>query len=352
MPLLDTLGKRCTVGLNSGACDDTRVLNLRFWLKRADAIKLLLGRGGTRSDTRMHPAFHLLRKGGTHQAFWHGAHVASVQSCLNLKNAFSGPCFILGAGPSLGQVDVDRLGPYATMTLNGAIQRYADGRRPTHHVMVDTNVITRHPEFAIKGINGGAHCFFAYKCLSRICEHDPALLGAPNVRLIEAIDKKYDQPPSPRRAFFERYRAAAGIYLPEPDTGGSPRIGFSAVPELGFFGSRTVAIWAIQLAYMLGYRALFLLGMELGATGSHHFYDVGHASGIGRGRDHYETDIKRCFMLARQASIELGFTIHNLTPVSRLSGEIVPRMTFEEALAMAESHRREKCGRLSSATSN
>lgn len=73
--------------------------------------------------------------------------------------------------------------------------------------------------------------------------------------------------------------------------------------------------------------------MELGATGSGHFDNVDDIRANSLAKD-YEPDIRVCFELARKAADEHGVSFFNLTPVSLLSSDIIPRITLSDALEL------------------
>ena len=277
--------------------------------------------------------FALRRHGVLHEMYCRGRHIASARNISQIKNSFNGPCFILGAGPSLGEIDVARLRGFDLMTLNGAISKLLDhGLAPRHHVMIDRRAFEKQFPIVRAALESAENCFFSHSGAARICERDAELLKSPRLYLLEAIGERYDEPKLNPAEFHARFSAEPGIYL-SPDHQSGSRIGFSCAGDHGFFASRTVAVWAVQLAYYLGYREIYLLGMEFGATGAGHFYDAASVAAHNTLMKAYDPNIKVCFELAAKAAAERGFEIFNLTPRSLLSANTVPRMSLEDALA-------------------
>ena len=84
-----------------------------------------------------------------------------------------------------------------------------------------------------------------------------------------------------------------------------------------------------------GYRQQFIIGMDLGGTGKKHFYADGSNPSPDFLKD-YEPYIRVCFEQARRASLQKGFDIYNLSKESTLPGEIIPKISIEEALQLAK----------------
>jgi Kdo-III transferase WaaZ len=310
--------------------------------------KLSLGKR-YRHRTRFPRQFSLRRGEHFHEILWANRSIGYVKNFAELTGRFKGACFIVGSGPSVRNFDIRRIASFDTITLNGAILKFiASGLAPRHHLMADRWSFIKSFEFARSGLQSGATCFFPDSGIGQICAEEPALLRYSNLYCIDGIDKRYDRPRLEPHEFYEKYRSDREIYLSEDYRDRRGAIGFSSSPEHGFFSSKTVAIWAVQLAYVLGYRRMFFLGMELGATGNTHFHDAEGAQ-TNELNKFYEPDIRVCFQLAKQASKVLGFEMYNLTPDSLLTADIVPKMTFDHALNLLDADKGpgiwpEQCG--------
>ena len=110
-----------------------------------------------------------------------------------------------------------------------------------------------------------------------------------------------------------------------------PGIRFSHNLKKGVFAGKTVATWAIQLAFGLGYKAIYILGMDLGGTGKAHFYADKHNPSPDF-LQYYEPHLRGCFQLAQQASEKRGVKLYNLSLQSALPAEIIPKISFAVAL--------------------
>jgi len=283
-----------------------------------------------------HPDFSLVRGSDTCAVRWKKQEIATIPYARQLTDKFSSACFIIATGPSLAAVDLRAIAGFDTISLNCAIKKFSDaGMKPTHCVIVDHRVFERQWDCVKASILSGTNCFFSYDGLSRICEREPGLLKQGNIFLIESISRKF----AIARPTLEECQADffndPQLFVDENASAYCRSVGFSTSLEKGLFSGKTVATWAAQLAYCLGYRQQFIIGMDLGGTGKKHFYADGSNPSPDFLKD-YEPYIRVCFEQARRASLQKGFDIYNLSKESTLPGEIIPKISIEEALQLAK----------------
>jgi len=284
-----------------------------------------------------HPSFNVIRNDQNVTITWKNKTVADVALVSSLKNKFSRPCFTIATGPSLNDIDITKIQAYDSISLNCAVRRLSENNiKPTHCLIVDHRVFENHWDCVKESILSGAYCYFSYVGLSRICEREPELLRHDNIVLIENIGRQFGIARLPLNEFQKTYSNDPDIFLDSTlATRGS--IGFSNDADKGFFSGKTVATWAVQLAYYLGYQNNFIIGMDLGGTGKTHFYNNGNNRPPDFMRD-YEPYIRVCFEQAKLASEQLGFSIYNLSEQSSLPHEIIPKISYDEALSLAANN--------------
>lgn len=302
--------------------------------------RLRLGRKYKHQDS-CHPSFNIERQDGNMTILWKKKTVAQLKSIVTLKNRFRGSCFTIATGPSLGEIALNDAEAYDHISLNCAIRQFSEDKlTPTHCLIVDRLIFENHWDCVEQSILSGAYCYFSAEGLSRICERAPELLLNDNIYLIEAIGRQFGVARPTTREFNQLYANDADVFLAPDDKKSRGTIGFSVDLEKGCFSGKTVATWAVQLAYYLGYQNNFIIGMDLGGTGKSHFYkNDGH-----RPPDFlvdYEPYIRRCFEQARRASEQFDFSIYNLSKQSTLPHEIIPKISYDEALKLA-AHNKEQ----------
>lgn len=297
--------------------------------------RLLLSRKWKHIDT-LHPGLRIERSALGYRVFFKSRYFGEMSSVLSLKEKFSGSCFIVATGPSLAKVNLRRIINYDTVSLNGAIIKFAEaGFSPTHAMAADRRVFERCPEFIVDSVESGANCFFSPVGVSRICEQELKLPESSKCYLLESITKKFDRPLRSERELLTVYEDNPRIFISEVHSSKGGVIGFSCDAEEGFFSFKTVAGWALQTAVWMGYKNIFILGMDLGGTGMAYFYNNENNKKPNFLKD-FDPYIRVSFEQARRAMDELGFNIYNLSKYSTLSEKIIPKIKLEEALVIAE----------------
>lgn len=285
-----------------------------------------------------HQDFGMVRHADSCTILWKKQAVAEIALAHTLSNKFSGACFTIATGPSLADVDLNRVTSFETISLNCAIKKFTEANlKPTHCIIVDHRVFENQWACVKDSIHSGANCFFSYVGLSRICEREPELLKFGNIYLIESISRKFGIPRASQiecqNSFFNDPEIFVDAKLPEL----CRSVGFSIDLKKGLFSGKTVATWAVQLGVALGYQQNFILGMDLGGTGKNHFYTEVNNKLPDFMRD-YEPYIRVCFEQAKRASMATGFDVYNLSKDSTLPHEIIPKISFEEALLIAQNN--------------
>lgn len=285
-----------------------------------------------------HPRFSIVRGDNAHEILWDGKKIAAVGHIKSLRQHFKGSCFVIASGPSLNELDLADLQGFDTLSLNCAIKKFVASQMvPTHCVIVDRRIFEKNWDCVEASIRSGANCFFSYVGLSRICERAPELFKQGNIYLVESLGRFFGVPRPDLDAFQQRYRHDPDLFMDEsfPTNG---VIGFSVDAEKGFFSGKTVATWGVQIVNYLGYNKQFIAGMDLGGTGKSHFYGAS-SNKIPDFLADYDPYIKGCFEQARRAAEAGLFSIYNLSEHSTLPHEIIPKISYHEALKLAKEDR-------------
>jgi len=305
---------------------------LRCGLKR-----LLLG-AQFKHQYNCHPDFDLVRSESHCTILWKQELLATIPFAHTLSKTLQGPCWIVASGPSLADIDLQTVSQHATISLNCAIKKFLDaGLTPTHSIIVDHRVFERQWQCVVDSIHSGANCFFSFEGLSIIAERAPELLQRGNIYLIESATRKYGVARASIKESLQHFQQDPDILLAPTLLPYCRAIGFSFNLKKGVFAGKTVATWAVQLAFGLGYRSIYILGMDLGGTGKNHFYADKHNPSPDFLR-YYDPHIRGCFELARQASEKTGVKLYNLSLKSALSAHIIPKISFDEALQQINDH--------------
>ena len=282
-----------------------------------------------------HPDFALLRRdNGGWRILWRGKTVGRTLPLTALARPSQEHCFIVGTGPSINALNFQRLRGHDCIGVNGSILKSVEASvRFRSIVILDRQFFIDRFPLIRETLLSGAECLFSFRGLSAICERAPELLAHARVFLLDEINGRYGvAKPSPQ-AFDELATTDPELRLHPSRRPSEGRVGYSLNPDKGVFTGQTIVYSALQVATRLGYRRVFLLGLDLGGTGSGiRFYESGtHAAPMRLDRD-YEPYILPAFETAATVCKSIGVEVYNLSPDSRLPACIVPKLTLEQAL--------------------
>jgi KDO transferase-3 len=273
---------------------------------------------------------------------WHRKTFGFVNHIGVLRKKCAGDAFIIASGPSMKHCDISAMNMKHCFALNGSVMKFVEqNRSPGYYVVIDVDVVWNRLDMIRHAVNRGARCFFTTRVIRAICEADQTLLQRADIYLLDPVNWTYDG----RHLSIEAFKNnalndhdfqldATGVYDPTV-------VGFSKNLEKGVFPGATVVFPAIQIAYYMGYRRVFILGMDLGAkAGQIRFYDE-----LGQARpshltDDYDQAIYPSMMLLKEIQ---DLDLYNVSLNSRLPDHCMPRISFEDMQAMMQ-HQQDDCG--------
>ncbi len=286
----------------------------------------------------LHPDFRLDPHGGVTEGYdirWRGQTIGQTRPLSEMARPSRDHCFIVASGPSLAEIDLQQLQGASCFGVNGAIVKSLEADVPfQYHVILDRNFVRDRLELVEQAILSGGQCAFSCSVLNAIAERKPGLLAHDNLFLLHQINAIYRQPKLEREDFDHWAAAQDGITLHPSALLQRGWVGFSERADLGFFSGQTVVFSALQLARWLGFRRIFILGMDLGGPAEEftRFYESANAMAKTRLDQDFEPYISPSFEIAGQVAAQQGWEIYNVSPTSRLPADIIPKITFEDAL--------------------
>lgn len=288
----------------------------------------------------LHPYFGLRQRPGPdggHDVLWRRRPVGRARPVSALERPDVADCFIVTSGPSLAQVDFRRLRGRVCFGVNGSIVKSEEADVPfLYHMVLDRNFVRDRFELVRTAILSGSQCVFSFVALSEIGEREPELLANDNLFLLPQLNAVYAEPKRTPEAFDAWAVEQPGLDLHPAAPLQRGWVGFSRRPDLGAFSGQTVAFSALQVAWWLGYRRIFILGMDLGGTGGYErFYESGASAAKTRLDKDFEPYILPSFELAGRLCREEGREVYNVSPSSRLPADVIPRLSYDDALALS-----------------
>ena len=288
------------------------------------------------------PRFALLGDTPHEQAdiVWDNKVIGKTQSLSGIQHRHAGEtCFVVGSGPSINELDLTRLQGQAVMGVNGSFAVLAKhGVRPRHHTITDFDFFENRHDLVSQVIESKADCFFSSAGLRAIAERSPELLSRPQFYLTQVVNRLYGQARL-SQSHFRRWAALQpDLILPNRTREDDSRVGWSQDIRLGVFCSRTILFRALQIAAFLGYRRIHVLGMDLNYKGPQsRAYDEGANARPTKIERDFEPFILPAFQVLQQVTQHQDLEIYNLSSKSRLPEEVMPRLSFDEALASAST---------------
>jgi hypothetical protein len=239
---------------------------------------------------------------------------ANERRLLALRDRHRGErCVILGGGPSLARTPWGLLRGVASFAVNGFYHLLPQvGFVPTYYVVED-RLVAEDNAVELRRLGGTTRLFPEDL---RYC-----LAGSPETVFLR-FDRFYDDPERPSAAFPR---------FVEPD-------------RLVFYWGGTVSYLNLQLAFYMGFRRVYLLGMDMSyavpaglrsnvivseTADANHV----HPDWFGPGKRWHDPRVDRmelAFRRARERFESDGREVWNATPGGNL--EVFPRVSLEEAL--------------------
>jgi KDO transferase-3 len=271
---------------------------------------------------------------GEGEIVWRGRVVGHLESREAMRGRWTGDCFVVGAGPSLGDIDLRRVADWPTIGVNGTIVKFQqDGVRPTFYSITDPDFFDHRFSLVRDVLASGALCFLSYGGLSRTCERDVKLMHGARLALSEIVNRRYNLPrltPAECDTVVER---DPELVLHPTIRRQEGLIGFSRNMAKGMFCGQTVGYRAIQIAYHLGFRRIFLLGMDMGGLGNRvRFYETRDRARPSLLEQHFDAFIRPCFEIVKVLRNAGELEIYNCSLGSRLPDSLVPKIAFDDAV--------------------
>jgi KDO transferase-3 len=285
----------------------------------------------------LHPYFALRQRPGPdggYDILWRRRSLGRARPVSALERPDVADCFIVTSGPSLAQIDFRRLRGRVCFGVNGSIVKSEEAGVPfLYHMVLDRNFVRDRFELVRTAILSGSQCIFSFLALSEIGERDPGLLTGDNLFLLPQLNAIYGEPKRTPEAFDAWAADQPGLELHPAAPLQRGWVGFSRRPDLGAFSGQTVAFSALQVAWWLGYRRIFILGMDLGGAGGYaRFYETGASAVKTRLDKDFEPYILPSFELAGSLCREEGREVYNVSPSSRLPADVIPTLGYDDAL--------------------
>jgi KDO transferase-3 len=266
-----------------------------------------------------------------------------LQNFGECRNTASGDLFLLASGGSAASFPIAQYARFPFVAMNGSIKRLVEENiPPLFYLCDDENFVQSRPDLAVLGARHAQHVAMKLKCFQVLHEFYPEVLQGKHLYLLERVNRHHD-----RKALSDR-RFAWSIRN-DPDFVSRfslfrqkiNRIGFSRNMQKGYFVGRTIVYAATQLAYFLGFRRIFIVGMDLKASAGRFYEQPQNALPTTLDED-FNKFILPSFKIMKENIIDKeDFKVFNLSPDSRMPASVLPKIDleqFNELLKNADSN--------------
>ena len=269
---------------------------------------------------------------------WNDQKIGGLDSISKLHNTTKGDCFIIGTGPSVSRIDFASLKDKTCIGVNGSIIKFIDcGFAPDYYVITTSDFFETRNDLVRLALESGAKCFFPFWGISKICEKMPNVLDGANVYLTDSLNQRYLLPRSKAKKFYQYVKNDNDFILNDKHKKSLDKVGFSLNVAKGYFHGENVVYTAMQHAYYFGYRRLFLVGMDLNYDKNKpRFYEENNQGRPSWLSVSFKKSIVPCFEIVRDMITKGMFEVYNLSSESKLSNELVEKMSFKNALSIVE----------------
>lgn len=247
-------------------------------------------------------------------------------------------CYILASGPSVGSLDLAKLKGQSIIAVNGTsllLERY--GLRALVYMITDSSFFKGRRSLVQKGFNYAQYFATTPQVLRQIIKGRLAIFDTIKVIFFEFVNQRLGYPKlnDPQALYLKSCNDKRHVLLPTQTSTYNNELGFSSALEAGVFSGRTVVGTALQLAYAMGFRRVYLLGVDMNVDQGTRFYENSkEALRCHLARD-YDRVIGPFFEIVASMRGRHGFEVFNVSTNSRIPESVIPRVSFEHALAVS-----------------
>ena len=224
------------------------------------------------------------------------------------KKSFS----IVGAGPSINDVDFSKIENTNIILLNGAISLiHKKSITPFYCIIIDSSFIENRFDI-VRELPSGTHLLTTLGCLRAIHERDPHLIKRLNISVTQNVTAP-------------THKTTNSDLGPLFKTQGYPDD-----LDVGYIDGGTVMAVGLQLALQLDAHEILLLGLDINNVSQPRFYEKHNQSLKSGLLKDYQHKILPFMMKMARVCRDRGILIYNCSSVSKLPYDIIPFMDIRK----------------------
>lgn len=209
-------------------------------------------------------------EGGEITALWYKHRLVPIVPLSELHNSCQGDALLTATGPSINTLRFENIPVMPTIGVNGSyfLHRQVDFR---FYVIVDMGFIDSRPEIVRNVIQQAELTLFTtVHGVARIIDRFGHTAIGCHIAIIEDATCKIYRPLLDSGALWEHYCLENGVVFAEDFR----MCGFSQDIRCGIFDAGTVVYWALQIITYLGFKQLFIAGLDMNDFHLPRFYET------------------------------------------------------------------------------
>lgn len=233
------------------------------------------------------------------------------------------------SGPSVGEIQYDRLNIEAAMGVNGSIALARHFDIPfKYYCVIDQNFVRRRIQLLREVVARDLTLFVTPDVLRYMMQGIPPASYKCRICVIELVSERAFEANSRPDELLAMARDNPGMEVFDAQRS----LGYSFDVASGVFDADTVAYAALQLLVAGGVRGIYIHGLDLGFAGGQRFYDEGGRPEGSRLIRNFDRLIEPSFAQAADLLKSRGIRLFNLSMNSALPDRIIPKLDWRSLI--------------------
>lgn len=231
------------------------------------------------------------------------------------------------SGPSVAEIRYDELDIKVAMGVNGSIVLARQFDLPfRYYCIIDQTFVRQRIDLVREVVARDLTLYVTPDVLRYLMQGIPPETYRCRICVIELVSERaYERRASPE-VLSDLVASSPELKLFNAREG----LGYSFNASLGVFDADTVAYPALQVLVSGGAQTVYLHGLDITASKGLRFYDEGDNPQFSRLGRNFERLIEPSFRFAAALLRKRNVNIFNLSPISSLSGEVIPRFDWHD----------------------
>lgn len=253
-----------------------------------------------------------------------------IVDLISLKNSFSGELIIIASGPSVNQINFTKSSTVTTLGVNGSYHLKGTVNFNLY-IITDIHFFSQRSDIVKQIISDNQLLLFVQvDGLVKLIDQ----FGKTNILCkIALIEDAFKLTYGPIRTITELENDKnrnKSIYFYHNNYINHEPIAFETNILQGIFPAKTVVYWALQIVAFLGFKTIYLAGVDMNNFSSPRFYETTDNITYSQLELDFEKNILPAFEHASSVLKKLDISVINMSLNSALSTNIFEKKSYDE----------------------